>query len=454
MPLKQLTVLATIFFLLINNSSAQKFSVAELKKDLEFIEHQVFVVQANPFRELTKKQYTQQFDHIRSRLKDSLTTAQFYRMVKPLLSWISDEHAAISLPENINAFDDRVLLLPFSLKRQGDFFVADTLLAAVSGISKGVVISKINHVNIETLVKECAAFTTGFPAQRLQKSARYFGYLYGLVKGPLPVYTITLQNGRDITVPGILATVWDRFINETRDIAGICSQKISYVNNGKFGYINACSFSTRNDGEFAEVRRAIDSIFLQVQKDEVTDLVIDVSRNSGGNSEVGDLLIAGFYDKPYRTYQCNWKRSDEYLSVIKSWGVHDEQYERLRPGEILYYASDTVTPPVNVNRYKGKVYVLIGEDTFSSAIMFATIIKDNAIATLVGQTPADGHPNHFGEMYSVKTPHTHLGIRFGVKEWIRPAGKNADNILTPDIPARLPQSLDVKALVDSIGKSF
>ncbi len=86
----------------------------------------------------------------------------------------------------------------------------------------------------------------------------------------------------------------------------------------------------------------------------------------------------------------------------------------------------------NPVRFNGKTYVVIGDGTFSSAMMFATIIKDNHIATLVGQVPKGGHPTHFGEMYNTKLPNTQLDLLFGVKEWIRPAGKGGENILRPD----------------------
>ena len=66
---------------------------------------------------------------------------------------------------------------------------------------------------------------------------------------------------------------------------------------------------------------------------------------------------------------------------------------------------------------------MVGNNTFSSAIMVATIVKDNHIATLIGQEPANGHPDHFGEMYGSSTPNAKLKLQFGVKEW--PVGSAA-----------------------------
>ncbi len=90
---------------------------------------------------------------------------------------------------------------------------------------------------------------------------------------------------------------------------------------------------------------------------------------------------------------------------------------------------------------------MVGAATFSSAMLFATIIKDNHIATIIGQTPENGHPNGFGELYNTTLPNTKIDLRFGVKEWIRPAGKVGENVLRPDVLLSDAQMASVSAIV-------
>jgi hypothetical protein len=444
MLFRKVALIFTVALLACRLSFAQKFAPRDLQNDLAFIKHQVFTVQANPFTELTQKQYEKVFDAARAKLTDAMTAAEFYRLVKPLVSWTSDEHAGITAPDSVAVFAENALLLPFAVSEQGNAYMVDTLLAPANGIAKGALIKKINGTGINDVLQQCAGFTVGFPAQRMHNAEKYLGYLYGLANPGTGSYTITLQDERSITVPGVPLAAWQRYVQSIMAAPQNCPQKISYQKAGNTGYINACSFLTRSDEEYAAIGRTIDSIYNRAAADGVENLIIDVSRNSGGNSAVGDLLIAGFYDQPYRTYQCNWKRSDEYLATMKGWGMRDDRYERLKPGAILHFDSDTIRPRAGKRRFKGKVYVLIGAGTFSSAMMFATIIKDNKIAPLIGQTP-DGHPSHFGEMYYTTVPHTRLGLRLGVKEWIRPAGKTGENELTPDIPLALPAYAETSA---------
>ncbi len=227
---------------------------------------------------------------------------------------------------------------------------------------------------------------------------------------------------------------------------------MTYSKIGEIGYINACSFDIKNEEEFKAIEREIFNMFEQLRKDNVSRLIIDVSKNTGGNSAVGDLLIHGFYGKPYRKYQCNWKRSDECVKLYQSWGLQDQEYEALHPGEILHYDAAVVTPKPWDNRFRGQVYILIGEETFSSAIQFATIVKDNGIAPLVGETPRNGHPAHFGESYAKILPYTKLRVNFGVKEWIRPAGKDSANVLIPDILIDLRETSKIEGVISHLPK--
>lgn len=222
---------------------------------------------------------------------------------------------------------------------------------------------------------------------------------------------------------------------------------ISYQRLGDTGYISALSFATRGNQDLAVYERCIDSIFALVRRDKITRLAIDVSRNDGGASAVGNMIIKHIFPKPYKSYSMNWKRSEAYLNRLTSWGFSDETYRNAMPGQILHFPSGTVVPGKVFHPFKGKVVVIIGPKTFSSAMMFATLVQDNNMALLAGESPVDGHPSHFGEMYSTHLPNTQLELRFGVKEWIRPAGRGKLNKLLPDIPCQLPDTNDPLLLV-------
>ena len=79
---------------------------------------------------------------------------------------------------------------------------------------------------------------------------------------------------------------------------------------------------------------------------------------------------------------------------------------------------------------KGKVYVLIGRRTFSSAILNAIDLKKQTPAIFGGE-PTGGKPNHYGEVKSFRLPQSDLPVTYSTK-YFRVIDDDPDT-LVPDI---------------------
>lgn len=66
-----------------------------------------------------------------------------------------------------------------------------------------------------------------------------------------------------------------------------------------------------------------------------------------------------------------------------------------------------------VNR-KGRLFVVLGRQTFSSAILNAIDLRKRTPAIFVGE-PTGGKPNHFGEVKTLKLPWTKLEVSYSTK---------------------------------------
>lgn len=78
-----------------------------------------------------------------------------------------------------------------------------------------------------------------------------------------------------------------------------------------------------------------------------------------------------------------------------------------------------------------EIYALIGENTFSSAVMNAAQLKTRAGATLVGR-PTGGSANHYGELQSFDLEHLPLTVYYSTKYFEMLPGY-APGSLMPDI---------------------
>ncbi|MBK9732503.1 MAG: hypothetical protein IPO83_14715 [Chitinophagaceae bacterium] len=79
---------------------------------------------------------------------------------------------------------------------------------------------------------------------------------------------------------------------------------------------------------------------------------------------------------------------------------------------------------------KGKLYVLVGRKTFSSALMNAVDFVKNTNAIIVGE-PTGANINHFGEVKSFQLPDSKITVYYSTKFWNNWPGHNGP--LVPDI---------------------
>jgi hypothetical protein len=77
-----------------------------------------------------------------------------------------------------------------------------------------------------------------------------------------------------------------------------------------------------------------------------------------------------------------------------------------------------------------RLFVLVGRQTFSSALMNAVEFRQTTKATLVGE-PTGGRPNHFGETRTFTLPNSGMSIQHSTK-YFRMQDKD-DDALYPDV---------------------
>lgn len=68
----------------------------------------------------------------------------------------------------------------------------------------------------------------------------------------------------------------------------------------------------------------------------------------------------------------------------------------------------------NFGRTKGRLYVIIGRQTFSSAILNAIDLRKKTAAVFIGE-PTGGKPNHYGEVRTFILPATKLAVSYSTK---------------------------------------
>ena len=210
----------------------------------------------------------------------------------------------------------------------------------------------------------------------------------------------------------------------------------SYVLKGA-GVLDLPTFGVGGPGEVESGLESFADFFEQAfttfQERNVRTLVIDLRKNSGGNSSVGDELLRYITDQPYRFYsRVDIKLSKQALEWLKSYGEDvSEEDIASATGEIVTSELLLETPPPTPLHFNGGVFVLTGPCTASSATDFAAVVKDFHLGTIVGEETG-GLPTDFGNYIVFILPETGLELRVSSMYFVRPSEFDDGRGVLPD----------------------
>jgi C-terminal processing protease CtpA/Prc len=100
-------------------------------------------------------------------------------------------------------------------------------------------------------------------------------------------------------------------------------------------------------------------------------------------------------------------------------------YSALKYGEDLTYKTDVVGRPRVEPSFNGPTALLIGEHTFSSAMLLADAARTYDLMLTIGQ-PTGGVPNALGEIGPFALPNSRIVVSFSQKMFIRASGDESD----------------------------
>ncbi|QQE13503.1 hypothetical protein JD969_08615 [Planctomycetota bacterium] len=122
--------------------------------------------------------------------------------------------------------------------------------------------------------------------------------------------------------------------------------------------------------------------FMKMKAEGVKHLIVDLRKNRGGNSGLGDMVINYLADKPWKVIDRITLRVSEQSLAQRP---HLYRY-RNHLGKLVRYTCSTNYPKKNLmNRFEGEVYVLANEGTASAGMDFCVPIKHYGIGTLIGE---------------------------------------------------------------------
>ena len=161
----------------------------------------------------------------------------------------------------------------------------------------------------------------------------------------------------------------------------------------------------------------LDSMFADMKQRNARTLVVDVRKNSGGNSTLCNELL------------CRLKSSvANYSTYPRPSALAGEFYQAMGMNpSVLTNSSSSETFQGKEHPFDGNVIWIQGKETFSSAGMLMTMAVDNNIGKVIGE-PASYAPTHYGDLIYWSLPNTQTNGQISHKYFVRPDKKNGSEI--------------------------
>ena len=375
-------------------------------------------------------------------LPASLSRSEFWIRLAPFVAGFGDGHTNVSMPREearrLQAAGALVFPPSIVINDEGHVVVSVPIIRD-AGLAASDRVLSLNGMNVDSLVRAWMSEQSGeserFRAANVASSFRDLLLLHALA-APYRIVTQHGEETRTIELAGIsqdsLRAVAAR-VNSQRTTAPnftyeLLPSRVAYMNFSSMG------------GDIERFKTDVAAMFRRVAADSARVLVVDLRGNGGGDSRLGEELLRYITTKPYRMSAAkDWKMSAEYRSYFKTW-VHPairwtHGWQFFSTGRQLMNGPDgkIVTFPETAEAHSPAepffprpTCVLIGPQTFSSAVDLADAIKTYHLATLVGEETG-GRPNGFGEAYVFRLPLSQLAVSVSSALFIRASGDTTDH---------------------------
>ncbi|MDR2559444.1 MAG: hypothetical protein LBC86_07885 [Oscillospiraceae bacterium] len=340
-------------------------------------------------------------------LPEEVTALQLWQAASRILAVMNDAHTGIApFYESYNYY-----FPPFY------FRFADGALYCAKGEFEGSAVISIGGVPVDDLYR---TFKSQFWYER-EEYADYF-FTYAACRWQHWLAFLNADVSEQVTV--VLETPHGEvskeysFIEwkppeENEDDTTFLSYEIDKVHSVGIFTLTECKY---ND----IYRETLEKFFTEVKNEQIRTIVVDLRNNGGGNAYVASEFIS-------------------YLDSDSNVGFAAIRTTRFGP--VLWSDKLPETNKVNDLLFSGDVYILTSPWTFSAATIFTTMISDNGLGKIVGETSGQTLP-FYGGTLSFQTPNARLLFHISGSYIDRPDESKEHLPLTPDYPSPANEALE------------
>lgn len=449
-----------------NRKLDESISVEKLQKDVDYVQHKLERLHPSLYKYSTKEALNAKFDSIRTVIKKTMTSKEFFFLMSPVLASVRQGHMIMSPPLRLVSKKEQKRLKAAGIGplSQFDFEWMNEKLFVLRNRSKqtsikpGAEVVSINEIKPQEIYNKYRktyssdGFNTTYLARGFSKRVTNYitieigikdslSYVFkqndslkkiivSRLKPEKKVKVTTEATPKSVTKK-IEITKKEKRIYGYDDINKSFSKSLSFiVPDSTIAILKIRDFSK---GKF---RKAYATIFQKLKTKKTTTLIIDLRNNPGGRvSEVVNLFSylteneytmlqpaqvvsktslwkLGMFNKlPNITYPFAAAFYPFYM------GFSTLRTKKQNDGTFTYRLVGSKKRESNPNHFSGKIYVLINGGSFSASCLLASSLKANPNVVFVGEETGGGFNSTVAGLLPVLTlPNSKLPLRIGLMD--------------------------------------
>jgi len=356
--------------------STERLTAAQLRADLAFVRKTLADTHPDLAFSADLAAVDSAFSRLDAAARDGLTRDEAWLSLATLNPLFADAHVLIGYPDWRGSVRKHLeaggTLFPYEVELvQGDLVISSLTGGAATPLQGARIVAIDGEpaaATVTTLLERMHGDTPLFRASLLAR--RWWLYCWKLRGAPASYRLALARDGRTWTVnaPGSAAVPSPLRIEASFDE----QYRLDFAADGSAA-LTVGSFAPADPGRVLAFLR---SAFATLRERNTRELTIDISANGGGDDAIWlEGLMPYLATQPYRTGSTYRKK------VLEPNVAKGELAGQVVRGEIATWHQPQ---PDNPQRFKGRVRVAIGPATYSSAVLFANVMRDFGFATLVG----------------------------------------------------------------------
>ena len=396
--------------------SAQLFTPAQLQADWDTLYTQLQLNHPALYAQWPKKEADAAFKKLRKGLTRPLTRSAFDLMARRFISNFQDGHTYVETDFNhsdlVNYDKQGGKFFPIGVAIiEGKLYCSDTSFAPTP-IPPGAELIALNGRSSKEIIRTLSTLLSADDKRSSYiVTQRLFGYALWLN------YGWGNQTRVDFTYNGKKQTVLVEGISRGRYMGLVFGRgpvrQLHLYPEHQLAVLQINSYSSP-----VASRSFIDSSFKVIKEKGIKYVALDLRKNGGGNSQIGDMVLAYITRKPYNgIHSKTWLNGPIMQSIASdNWRFPfieeaRTQWDAIAPNRYSKtfgprQPDSLANPELFANV---KFYLLTSGITYSSAHMTALSVKCGQLGTIIGQ-PTGERLNLTGEIAPFVLPHTKLSI--------------------------------------------